>query len=300
MAETLPGWGAPLPRHPGRVWKSREGHNEGSPAIRALYVESPRRVFVGHGDGDSNDGSTLLVSLDPTTGEWTDHGIVESEGLYDFRRVGGAVWALLTDPTTPWNAWTPPAATYPPRPLGLAQGVVHAFDALEHAGAVWVGGSTDGGGGREAAAVWRSPSADGSAPFTRMVLPSPPADVARVYTLSVTDGGELRARVLGPPDGDGWWTLRSGAWSWDGGSALAPAPPAQVPPWAVPRGAVVALAGDVWVMGTPAGDIYTARTPPRQLVAGVDESGRLTSPTILAQIAAIARREVDARLSSSP
>ena len=118
-----------LPPHPGRAHKAGNGRRPGKPTIRDLFVADDAHVFIGHGDMDANDGSTLLVSLDPAAGTYTSHGSHRTEELSVFRQApDGSVWAPYVDPTGFWEP-TLPAAVWPARGLGMID-AIHVFDLL--------------------------------------------------------------------------------------------------------------------------------------------------------------------------
>lgn len=242
----------PLPPHPGRDHKASNGRPTGNPTIRTLFAADDAHVFIGHGDGDANDGSTLMVSLDPASGTYTSHGVHNTEGLTVFRRApDGSVWAPYIDPTGYWEP-TIPAAVWPARALAMID-AIHVFDVLHHDGRVWYAGSTHAPGGSGQAAVWYSD--DGGATAT-MTLPTGVAgDLERAYHLGVGQDGRVATGLGYRFDNPNWYAWTGGSWEATQVPPPPPTPPA--PPQPAPPHVSSARTSTHWVLGTSTGDIYT-------------------------------------------
>lgn len=241
-----------LPPHPGRAHKAGNGRRPGKPTIRDLFVADDAHVFIGHGDMDANDGSTLLVSLDPASGTYTAHGVHNTEELSVFRRApDGSVWSPYVDPTGFWGP-TLPAAVWPARELGMID-AIHVFDLLHHDGRIWFAGSTHAPGGSGQAAVWYS--GDGGATTVKTLPTGVVGDFERAYRLGVGQDGRVIAALNVNSGGLEWYAWTGSAWEPTEAPPDQPSPPA--PPSPVPPYTASARTSTHWVLGTPAGDIYT-------------------------------------------
>lgn len=241
-----------LPPHPGKAHKAGNGRPSGNPAIRSLFAADDAHVFIGHGDGNANDGSTLLVSLDPASGTYTAHGVHNTEELSVFRRApDGSVWAPYIDPTGYWEP-APPAAVWPARALGMID-AIHVFDLLHHDGRIWYAGSTHAPGGSGQAAVWYSD--DGGATHVKTLPTGAAGDYERVYHLGVAHDGRVIAEVNTTSVGLEWYAWTGLAWEKTQAPPPPPAPPA--PPQPAPPHVSSARTSTHWVLGTAAGDLYT-------------------------------------------
>lgn len=245
-----------LPPHPGRAHKAGNGRPTGWPGIYNLFVADDAHVFIGHGDGMVNDGSTLLVSLDPASGTYTAHGAHNTEELSVFRRApDGSVWSPYVDPTGYWES-TPPAAVWPTRGLGTID-AIHVFDLLHHADRIWCAGSTHAPGGLSQAAVWYSD--DDGATWTRTTPSGATGNWDRAYRIGVGLDGRVCVLL-----GSNYWNKWGEWYTWDGSGWTPGADPGpdphqpQTPPPGVliPPDSVFARTSTHWVMGTSTGDIY--------------------------------------------
>ena len=242
-----------LPPHPGRAHKAGNGRPAGWPGIYNLFVADDAHVFIGHGDGNVNDGSTLLVSLDPASGTYTAHGVHQTEQLDVFRRApDGSIWAPYVDPTGFWEP-TLPAAVWPARPLGMID-AIHVFDLLHHDGRIWFAGSTHAPGGSGQAAVWYSD--DGGATATMTIPTGVAGDFERAYRLSVDQDGRVIAGLNGNAGLLEWYAWTGSAWE---RTATPDTPPVErlTPPQPAPPHVSSARTSTHWVLGTATGDIYT-------------------------------------------
>ena len=138
--EPKEGW-EKLPPHPGRAIKPAPGRNEGNPIILGLTVFDDKHVFISHGDWNKNDGATMLVSLNPETKEYTNHGIYDTEAFEGTRILNGRLYLPYTDPTGHWEQ-SYPFAVYPPfdHEISKTDGL-HFFDIAEVDGMLFVTGS---------------------------------------------------------------------------------------------------------------------------------------------------------------
>ena len=242
-----------LPAHPGRAHKAGNGRRPGSPSIRDLFVADDAHVFIGHGDMNANDGSTLLVSLDPASGTYTAHGVHNTESLSVFRRApDGSVWAPYEDPTGFWEP-TPPAAVWPARELDTID-AIHVFDLLHHAGRVWYAGSTHAPGGGGQAAVWHSD--DGGSTTVKTLPTGAVGDFERAYRLGVAQDGRVIAALNVNSGGLEWYAWTGSAWE---RTATPDTPPVESmePPQPAPPHVSSARTSTHWVLGTASGDLYT-------------------------------------------
>lgn len=243
-----------LPPHPGRAHKASNGSPPGNPTIHTLFVADDAHVFIGHGDWNANDGSTLLVSLDPASGTYTSHGVHDTEELSVFRRApDGSVWSPYIDPTGYWEP-TLPAAVWPARELGMID-AIHVFDLLHHDGRVWYAGSVRAPDGSVPAAVWYSD--DGGATTVKTLPTGVTGDSSRAYRLGVGQDGRVIAALSAAGSG-GWdWYAWTGA-AWER-TATPDTPPVErlTPPQPAPPHFSIARTSTHWVVGTTSGDIYT-------------------------------------------
>lgn len=244
-----------MPPHPGRAHKASNGRPPGNPAIRTLFVADDAHVFIGHGDWNVNDGSTLLVSLDPASGTYTAHGVHDTEELSVFRRApDGSVWSPYIDPTG-YGEPTLPAAVWPARDLGMID-AIHVFDLLHHDGRVWYAGSSIWPDG-SAPAIWYSD--DGGATTVKTPPTGVTGDLARAYRLGVGQDGRVIAALSAAGSG-GWdWHAWTGA-AWERTATLTtpPVEPLTPPQPAPPHFSnSIARTSTHWVVGTASGDIYT-------------------------------------------
>nr|DAI75558.1 MAG TPA: hypothetical protein [Caudoviricetes sp.] len=247
------------PRHAGAALKPAPGRRAGYPAIQSLHVHDDRHVLVGHGDWTVNDGPTGLVTFDPVTGQSEVHGVYPTEAFAAFRTIDGVTYAPFIDPTGPWYGATP-FAVYPPNAVATPGPLdaIHVFDVAQHAGRLWVCGSTPEPGGSGMAAAWWS--LDGGASWTMTVPTGRPGDFERAYRLGVV-AGELFAvlnRATWSPGGE-WFRWDGQAWTPTDYPGPDPVPTETPPPHLpIPPHAVVARTSTHWVVGTTAGDLYTA------------------------------------------
>ena len=242
-----------LPPHPGRAHKAGNGRPPGSPAIHALFVADDAHVFIGHGDGNVNDGSTLLVSLDPAAGTYTAHGVHQTEQLDVFRRApDGSIWAPYVDPTGFWEP-TIPAAVWPARDLGMID-AIHVHDVLHHAGRIWYAGSTHAPGGSGQAAVWYSD--DGGATTVKTAPTGVAGDFERAYRLEVGPDGRVLAALNVISGGLKWYAWAGADWEQ---TATPDDPPVESlePPQPAPPHVSIVRTSTHWVLGTVSGELYT-------------------------------------------
>lgn len=253
-------WGDPFPKHAGSLLKPADGRRQGLPKISALHVVDDHTVLIGFGDWDTNDGSTALTTIDPTTKESTTHGVYPTEAFETFRTIDGVTYALFVDPTGYWED-TLPYATYPVQdsPVGKIN-AIHVLDMVKHEDTLWVCGSSHGDNGSGVAAVWYSEN--NGATWTRTTPSGNVGDYERAYRLGV--GADGRVVVLlnstyWDESGDwGEWYSWNGT-EWERGGNPGPDPhPLQEPPVGIPiaPNSVFARTSTHWLMGTSTGDIY--------------------------------------------
>ena len=253
-------WGEPAPRHAGSLLKPGDGRAPGSPAIWSLHVHDDRTVLVGFGDWNSNDGSTALTTIDPTTGESTVHGVYSTEAFETFRTIDGITYALFVDSTGFWED-TLPYTTYPVQdsPVGKIN-AIHVLDMVKHEDTLWVCGSSHAGNGSGVAAVWYSK--DNGATWTRTTPSGNVGDYERAYRIGV--GLDGRVVVLlnstywdyGGYWGE-WYTWNGSGWEKGANPGSEPNLP-QEPPVGIPIApdSVFAQTSTHYLMGTSTGDIY--------------------------------------------
>lgn len=131
-----------LPPHPGQAIKPMTGRQKGSPVIHTLTTYDDTHVFIGHGDWDANDGSTMLVSLDPTTQSYTNHGVYTTEAFDRFKVIDNVLYAPYVDSTGYWGEDYPyvefdGTTTHLPSKVGA----IHIFDVAKYQDTLWVAGS---------------------------------------------------------------------------------------------------------------------------------------------------------------
>lgn len=251
-------WGDPLPAHPGRAWKAVNGRRAGDPRILSLYVHDDRHVLVGHGDWDANDGSTLLVALDPETGTYQTTGPHPAEAFLRFRSTSwGESLALNVDGTGYWEPMVP-FATWPDRPVATLSGL-HVFDAVEHDGLLWLSGSALNDRAQGVATTWWT--ADRGGTWNQVIVTGTPGDLERAHHLRVDDAGRLRVGLnsITTPQWASWYVWTGTEWEPDRWWPSDPGP--LVCPYPVPPGGVVARTSTHWVLGTVSGDLYTRPIP---------------------------------------
>lgn len=243
-----------LPTHLGKVFKQNNPRRqEGDPRIIKLFVHDDHHVFIGHGDWNINDGPTMLVSLDPHTGEYTDHGLYETESFEKFYRTSwGETLALCTDGTGFWEPMIP-FATYPAREVGKLNSI-HIFDAAEHDDKLWVCGSALNAQGQGVASTWWS--TDRGLTWKQEVVTGVPGDFQRTHNLEVYDG------YLYADSPSGWSKWSGTSWELQPEGSAPYFDTSDYLPWIevnVPNASYWEYAGNYIVVGTYAGEIYTRR-----------------------------------------
>ena len=99
------------------------------------------RIYSGYGDYGANTGPMHIMSADPTTLEWTDHHVLESEAIAQFRSFSDGLYVPSVDPrgllgddyaTNASGSWASIKGINP----------THAYDMAERVpGELWITGS---------------------------------------------------------------------------------------------------------------------------------------------------------------
>ena len=248
--ESKEGW-EKLPPHPGRAIKPAPGRNEGAPNIWRLTAFDDEHVFISHGDWDKNDGATMLVSLNPKTREYTNHGIHDTEAFDDTRILNGRIYLPYMDPTGYWDQ-AYPFAVYPPfdHEMTKTDGL-HFFDVAEVDGTLFVTGSALRDDVSYAAV---NVSSDQGRTWS-LEFPTPASgdvSVSRSYQIEAVNG-TVYAKALTK------WYKRLGPNQWELDETFVPPPiPEQQytggTVWEEPQ--ALARTSTHWVTGDRFGDIY--------------------------------------------
>lgn len=244
------GW-EKLPPHPGRAIKPAPGRNAGTEVILNLTTFDDEHVFISHGDWQVNDGATMLVSLNPKTGEYTNHGVHDTEAFGTTRILNGRLYLPYIDPTGYWEP-SYPFAVYPPFDHEMSKTTgLHFFDVAEVDGTLFVTGSAFRDGVSYAAV---NVSSDQGRTWT-LEYPTPVSDDSpevRSYQIEAVDG-TVYAKAL--PE----WYKRLGPDQWELDETFEPPPD---PRQQYTGGIVwktfqpVAKTSTHWVTGDRLGEIY--------------------------------------------
>ncbi len=151
------------------------------------------KIYAGFGDYDTNTGPIGIRAFDPVTRTFGDSLLSSpTEAIYQFRQIGGRLYAPDIDPTTSSSGGyavgsaSGSAETWQHRAPVPA---VHVFDIAEYGGSLWLAGAEGNN-----AAVWRSTDNGATWSSSLIVPPSGGFSFVRVYGLGVY-GGRLHVNV---------------------------------------------------------------------------------------------------------
>ncbi len=144
------------------------------------------KIYAGFGDYDTNTGPIGIRPFDPAAGAFGERLLNSTtEAIYQFREIGGKLYAPDIDPTTSSSGGYA---------VGTASGAtetwqhkapvtaVHVFDMAEYGGSLWMAGA-DGNN----AAVWRSTNNGATWGTSLSVAPGGGFSFVRIYGMGVHD-----------------------------------------------------------------------------------------------------------------